>query len=146
MTKTRIDARDLVVGCVVENDPRALGHALRLVRSIRWFGGELARAQLMVCVIDAVDDSARRGFEDYGADVRIVHSLHSRASKILFFSEALTSGRELLMLLDDRTVVVQDPLPWMRRDAFQATIAPVQTVMPEEFERAFLAARSRGAR
>jgi hypothetical protein len=43
----------------------------------------------------------------------------------------------MLLLLDCDTVVVQDPLPWIHRDAFQAKIAPLPTVTTEVFERVF---------
>jgi hypothetical protein len=133
-----LTARDLLVGCVAENDPRSLGQALRLVQSIRWFGGELAGARVMVCVVGGLDQSFRQSFERYGAEVRIVPPFHHRAAdKLQFFPEAWETDREMLLLLDCETVVVQDPLPWMRRGSFQARIAPLPTVTPDVFERVF---------
>src|SRR5688572_10988275 len=88
--QTGLTARDLLVGCVAENDPRFLGQALRLVQSIRWFGGELAGARVMVCVVGGPDPSFRQAFEDYGAEVRIVSPFHQRdraANKLQFFPE-----------------------------------------------------------
>lgn len=139
-TQTGLEARDLLVGCVAENDPRSLGQALRLVQSIRWFGGELASARVMVCVVGELDRSSRQAFESYGAEVRIVSPFHQRnraADKLQFFPEAWETDREMLLLLDCDTVVVQDPLPWMHRGSFQAKIAPLPTVTPEVFERVF---------
>ena len=139
-TQTGLEARDFLVGCVAENDPRSLGQALRLVQSIRWFGGELASARVMVCVSGELDRSFRQAFESYGAEVRIVAPFLQRnriADKLQFFPEAWETGREMLLLLDCDTVVVQDPLPWMRRGSFQARIAPLPTVTPEVFERVF---------
>lgn len=139
-TQTGLEARDLLVGCVAENDPRSLGQALRLVQSIRWFGGELAGARFMVCVAGELGRSFRQAFESYGAEVRIVSPFHQRnrmADKLQFFPEAWETDREMLLLLDCDTVVVQDPLPWMRRGSFQAKIAPLPTVTPEVFERVF---------
>jgi hypothetical protein len=135
-----LTVQDLLVGCVAENDPRSLGQALRLVQSIRWFGGAMAGAQVMVCVVGGLDPGFRQVFEGYGAEVRIVDPIHPRnraASKLQFFPEAWDSDREMLLLLDSDTVVVQDPLPWMRRGSFQARIAPLPTVSPEVFERVF---------
>src|SRR5436305_10467411 len=43
----------------------------------------------------------------------------------------------MLLLLDGETVVVQDPLPWMRRGSFQSKIAPLPTVTPQVFARVF---------
>lgn len=139
-TRTGLEARDLLVGCVAENDPRSLGQALRLVQSIRWFGGGLADARVMVCVTGEPGRSLRQAFEGHGAEVRIVSPFHQRnpaADKLQFFPEAWETGREMLLLLDCDTVVVQDPLPWMRRGSFQAKIAPLPTVTPEVFERLF---------
>lgn len=139
-TQAGLRAGDVLVGCVAANDPRSLGQALRLVQSIRWFGGEMAGARVMVCVTGVPERSLRRALEACGAEVRIVPPFHARnraADKLQFFPEAWESGREMLLLLDCDTVVVQDPLPWMRRDAFQARIAPRPTVTPEVFERVF---------
>jgi hypothetical protein len=139
-TQTGLEARDLLVGCVAANDPRSLGQALRLVQSIRWFGGELASARVMVCVVGELDRISRQAFESYGAEVRIVSPFHQRnraADKLQFFQEAWETDREMLLLLDCDTAVVQDPLPWMRRGSFQAKIAPLPTVTPEVFERVF---------
>jgi hypothetical protein len=139
-TQTGLEARDLLVGCVAANDPQSLGQALRLVQSIRWFGGELAGAQVMVCVVGEPDRSFRQALEGYEAEVRTVAPFHPRnpaADKLQFFPEAWETGHEMLLLLDCDTVVVQDPLPWMRRGSFQAKIAPLPTVTPEVFERLF---------
>lgn len=136
--QTGLTAQDLLVGCVAENDLRSLGQALRLVQSIRWFGGGMAGARVMVCVVGEVDRSFRQGFERHGAEVRIVPPFrHRAADKLQFFPEAWETDREMLLLLDCETVVVQDPLPWMRRGALQARIAPLPTVTPEVFERVF---------
>src|SRR5258708_29202929 len=43
-----IPANEIVVGCVTEDTPKYLGQTLRLVQSIRWFGGALARPHLVV--------------------------------------------------------------------------------------------------
>ena len=107
--QTGLTVRDLLVGCVAGNDPRSLGQALRLVQSIRWFGGELANARVVVCVAGGLDPSFLQAFEGYGAEVR-----------------TLSSADEGLLLLDCGTVVVQDPLPWLRRGSFQASPLPVE--------------------
>src|SRR5258708_37279791 len=41
-----IPADEIVIGCVTEDTPKFLGQTLRLVQSIRWFGGGLARPRL----------------------------------------------------------------------------------------------------
>lgn len=139
-TQTGLTAQDLLVGCVAESDPRSLGQALRLVQSIRWFGGGLAGARVMVCVVGEPDPGFRQALEGYGAEVRVVSPFHQRdrsANKLRFFAEVRETDREMLLLLDCDTVVVQDPLPRMHRGLFQARIAPLPTVTPEVFERVF---------
>jgi hypothetical protein len=138
--QTGLTAQDFLVGCAVENDPRLLGQALRLVQSIRWFGGELADARVRICVVGELGRSFRQEFERYGAEVRIVPRLHRHhrvANQPQLFPEVWETDREMLLLLACDTVVVQDPLPWMRRGSFQAKIAPLPTVTPEVFERVF---------
>lgn len=111
---------ELFAGCVAENDPRSLGQALRLVQSIRWFGGELAEARVMICVPGEPDRSFRQALEEYGAEVRIVSpsaASGGATDRLQLFPEAWRSEPERFLLLDCDTVVVQDPLPWMRRGA-----------------------------
>src|SRR5258708_24077736 len=55
-----IPADEIVIGCVTEDTPKFLGQTLRLVQSIRWFGGELARARLVVGAGERIDPRARR--------------------------------------------------------------------------------------
>ena len=138
--QTGLTGQDFLVGCVAENDPRVLGQALRLVQSIRWFGGEMADARMRICVVGELGRSFRRELERCGAEVRIVPRLqqhHRVANQPQLFPEVWETGREMLLLLACDTVVVQDPLPWMRRDSLQARIAPLPTVTPEVFERVF---------
>ncbi len=99
-------AQERLVGCVAENDSRSLGQALRLVQSIRWFGGELAAARVRVCVAGGVDPAFQRALESYGAEVRVVSSSFQRDRE---------NDHETPLWLECGTVVVQDPLPWVRR-------------------------------
>jgi|GEM_PF-832328 len=138
--QTGLTAQDFLVGCVVENDPQLLGQALRLVQSIRWFGGEMADARMRICVVGELGRSFRQEFERYGAEARIVprrQRHHRVANQPQLFPEVWETDREMLLLLACDTVVVQDPRPWMRRDSLQAKIAPLPTVTPEIFERVF---------
>src|SRR5258707_15373721 len=56
-------ADELVVGCVTEDTPKYLGQTLRLVQSIRWFGGELANARIVIGAVERIDSRARRALE-----------------------------------------------------------------------------------
>jgi hypothetical protein len=110
-------ASDLLVGCVADDDPRSLRQALGLVQSIRWLGGEMAAARVRVCVAGGLGRSFRQAFERYGAEVRIVPRGRA-ASPRQIFPEDWETDREMLLLLDRDSVVVQNPLPWMRRGSF----------------------------
>lgn len=108
-----------LVGCVAENDSRSLGQALRLVQSIRWFGGGLAGARVRVCVPGGIDPGFRRALEEYGAEVRVVPSSFKRDRE---------NDHETPLWLECGTVVVQDPLPWVRRGSSGET--PVELDFP----------------
>ncbi|HBL31213.1 MAG TPA: hypothetical protein DD490_30675 [Acidobacteria bacterium] len=127
-----LTAEDVLVGCVVPNDPRALAQALRLVQSLRWFGGAFAAAEVLVGVAGGVDDGARKAFEAQG--VRLQSRRPGLGTHLpALFPELWETGRDMLLLLASDTVVVQDPLPWMRRGGVQARSAPLPTVNPEVF-------------
>jgi hypothetical protein len=131
---------EVLVGCVVENNSRSLAQARRLALSLRWFGGALAEASLMVCAVEGIDAQARRELEECGAEVRIVPRFDPRnpfANKLQFFPEAETTGASLFLLLDTDTVIVRDPLPFLDRGTFQAKIADVPSVPLEGLERVF---------
>jgi len=140
LPRERVIAADLLIGCVTEDEPKYLAQALRLVQSIRWFGGELAGAAILVCAVESIGEPARRALEELGAEVRVVERFpagNPSANKLQLFAEALGFGRETLLLLDCDTVVVRDPLPWMRRGVVQAKIAHLPSVTSEVFARLF---------
>lgn len=72
----KLAGSQVAISCVMENTPRMFAQALRLLRSIQWFGGELAQSRVMVCVVGGVEDEARRALESLGADVRIISRFH----------------------------------------------------------------------
>ncbi|MFL6260644.1 MAG: sulfotransferase family protein [Thermoanaerobaculia bacterium] len=87
------------------------------MQSVRWLGGELAEAQVRVCVEGEIGRGFRRAFERYGAEVRAVSRDRVDGKRRIFPADWETD-REMLLLLDPGAVVVQDPLPWMRRGSF----------------------------
>ncbi len=138
--ETALSAADLLVGCVAENNPKYLGQALRLVQSIRWFGGGLAQARLLVCAVEGIAGSSRKELESYGCEVRTVRSFHPNngsANRLRFFEEAWDEGREMLLALDCDMVVVRDPLPLMQYGRLQAKIESLPTVTHDVFVRLF---------
>lgn len=133
-------AANVVAGFLTENTKPMLAQAVRLLRSIRWFGGELANARVIVCGVGELEANARRTLESYGAEVRTVsrfHPANPTANRLQLVDQLLDAPEELLLILDCDTVVVQDPLPRLRADVFQAKIAPTPTVNDEVFERLF---------
>ncbi len=134
--QTSLRPDHFLIGCVAENRPTFLRRAHLLIRSIRWFGGQLDGARLMVCVVDGVDPHFQYLLEEEGAEVRIVRRFDARnpfANKLQFFPEAFETSAEMLMLVDCDTVFVQDPLPLIRPDVFQAKIADLPTVPHQTF-------------
>jgi len=133
-------ARDLLVGCVAEDAPRSLAQALRLVRSIRWFGGRAAAARVLVCAVESIGEEARAAFAALGAEVRVVPRFDARsplANKLQFFAEAETAGASFFLLLDCDTLLVGDPLPLLPGGVLSAAIADVPSVTHEVFVRLF---------
>jgi hypothetical protein len=133
-------ADQIVVGCVTEDNPKYLGQALRLLQSIRWFGGELAESRVLVGAVERIDRRARRALEAYGAEIRIVPRFEPRngsANRLQLFHALQDGNEQNFLMLDCDTLVVQDPLPLLRPDVFQARIAPLPTVTHEVFKRLF---------
>ena len=130
----------MVVGLVTENSPRMLVQAVRLLRSLRWFGGELANARVVACAVGTIEADARQALEQLGAEVRIVRRFHPNSptgNRHSLIAELADTRERLLFLLDCDTVVLRDPLPYLRGDVFQAKIAPTPTVSDEVFDRLF---------
>ena len=140
----RLLAAGVVVGLLTENSPRMLTQAVRLVRSIRWFGGELAHARVVVCGVGPLESSARETLEALDVEVRSVsrfHPANPTGNRHQLIAELLDAPEKVLFLLDCDTIVVRDPLPFLlpslNGEAFQAKIAPTPTVSDEVFERLF---------
>lgn len=139
---TPIRSDEIVVGCVTEDDPKFLGQTLRLLQSIRWFGGSLADARVVVGAIETIDRRARRTLESWGAEIRIVPRFphpNGSANRLQLVPELLaTTTATHFLMLDCDTIVVRDPLPFLPRDVFFAKIAPFPTVTHACFERLFV--------
>lgn len=133
-----LSAADVLVGCVTENDPRYLDQAVRLVQSLRWFGGELAAARVLVCAVEGIAAAARRELESHGAEVRVVQRFSSNGSsnRLRFFEEGWDEA-PMLFALDCDTLVVRDPLPLVRPGLLQAKIEGQPTVTQDVFGRLF---------
>lgn len=132
----------LLIGCVAEATPKYLSQALRLLRSVRWFGGSVRDARFVVCVVGEIEAACRMRFEALNADVRPVErfsELHAQSNKLRFLEIDAASEADRILLLDCDTAVVGDPSPFLGESHFQAKIADVRTVSHQTFQRLFAA-------
>lgn len=131
-------SQKILLGCVAENNYKYLSQALRLVRSVRWFGGALEDTDFIVCVVEGIEPAYRRALESLGAAVRIV-SRYDPANplfnKVQLFRLADLEGYDTLLYLDCDTIVVQDPSRFLSSSALQIKVADVPTVPSEVLER-----------
>jgi hypothetical protein len=135
-----VRAADVVVGMLTENTAGMLTQAIRLLRSLRWFGGELAEARVVVCGVGPLESGAHAALEALGAEVRTVsrfHPANPTANKLQLLAELIEVAGETIFILDCDTIIVRDPLPYLTADAFRAKVAPTPTVSDEVFERLF---------
>jgi len=131
---------NIVYGCVVESREKYLSQALRLVQSLRWFGGSQANADFIVAVVDEMDTEYRNKFEKYGVKIRKVGPFvenHPYSNKLSFFNLAELKNYETIVLLDCDTLIVRDPSPYFSKNKFQAKIADLPTVPLNIFEKIF---------
>ncbi|RDW16412.1 hypothetical protein CWR48_17380 [Oceanobacillus arenosus] len=134
------NAGRLVIGCVTENNSKFQERTLRLVQSIRWFGGGVAGVNIIVCIVDEADPSFVDELKKWGAFVRIVKRFslaHPPSNKLRLFECAEMVSYDTIMFLDCDTVVVQDPTPYIDGDHFQAKIANGLSVPHDIFKDLF---------
>jgi hypothetical protein len=120
------DDQNLVIGCVAENTPKFLSQALRLLQSIRWFGGKIADAKIIICVVEGIDPAYRDEFQEYFAEVRIVERFsekHPQSNKLRCLQQEDLKEYRNTLLLDCDTVVVQDPSSYLSTDGLLGKIA-----------------------
>lgn len=133
---------NLALGCVAENTPKYLGQAVRLVQSVRWFGGCLNEAKLYVCVVDNIRQDFREELERYGATITIVprfSAKHPQSNKLRFLELSDLAIHDRVLLLDCDTIVVRDPTSGLFQADFSAKTADVPTVPLDTFRRIFSA-------
>jgi hypothetical protein len=130
----------LLVGCVADSTPKYLDQALRLLSSWRWFAGPYSSAEFVVCVIDRVDSSYRRRYEELGARVRLAPRFadrHPTSNKLRFLELDEVRSADRVLMLDCDTIVVQPPGGLFQGAGLTAKIVDVATVSIELFERLF---------
>lgn len=139
-SNTTNGAGRLLIGCVAENIPKFREQTLKLVQSIRWFGGSMAGVNIMVCMVDDADSAFVEELKKWGAFVRIVKRFsteHAPSNKLRFLELPETASYDTVMLMDCDTVIVQDPLKYIKGDKFQAAMAGMATVSHETFKSLF---------
>ncbi|MDM5225450.1 methyltransferase domain-containing protein [Cytobacillus sp. NJ13] len=130
----------LMIGCVTENNAKYQRQTLNLVKSIRWFGGKMAGADIFVCIVDEADDEFVLELKKWGAFVRIVKRFsehHPQSNKLRFFELPEIDFYDTIMFLDCDTIIVQDPLKYIDGKSFQAEMAAGATVPHELFKEIF---------
>lgn len=130
----------ILVGCVAENTPKYLSQALRLLQSVRWFGGTMANVNFIVCVVEKVDPEYHSEFERLGALVRIVprfNPVHPQSNKLRFFELPDIASYDTIIFMDCDTVIVQDPSCYLDGSVMRARIAGYPTVPHNIFKEIF---------
>ena len=130
----------VVIGCVADNNPRFLSQALRLLQSVRWFGGTMSGVNFFVCFVDDIDPDYASEFERLGAFVRTLPRYcdrHPHSNKLRFLELPEIQAYDTVMLLDCDTLVVRDPWEYLDGDAFQAKLADIASIPQEVFQRVF---------
>lgn len=133
-------SESLVIGCVTENMPKFLAQSLRLLQSVRWFGGRIADARFVICSVETIDPEWLATFERYHAEVHLVSRFstkHPQSNKLRFLELDLTRDYDHVVLLDCDTIVVQDPSKYFLADRFQAKIADTNTVPSAALQKLF---------
>jgi hypothetical protein len=131
----------MFIGCVAENNKKYQTQALRLVQSIRWFGGKTAGANIFVCMVDEADPEFVAELNKLNVFVRIVNRFsvtHPPSNKLRLFELPEVTSYDTIMLLDCDTVIVQDPYPYIDGVHFQAEIAAGATVSIPLFQKLFV--------
>lgn len=131
---------NIVVGCVAENTSKYLSQALRLLQSLRWFGGEIANAKFIVCVVEGIDTAYRQAFQRYSAEVRIVERFnekHPQSNKLRFLQQEDLKNYRNILLLDCDIIVVQDPSSFLQCEGLRAKIADGPTISSVLFKKLF---------
>src|SRR5258706_11143710 len=106
----------ILAGCVAENTPRFFRRALNLVRSIRWFGGGLAEADIVVCMVEEGRPEYREGLEGPGARVQVVPRWPGNRmfNKVQVLTVPRLDAYDCVCVLDCDLIVVHDPTPFLR--------------------------------
>lgn len=127
----------LVIGCVAEADDKYLDQAARLLLSLRWFGGRVADADFLLCVVGRFPPPERTFFERHGArilEVDRVDAGHGPSNKLRFLEQSLLDDYDRILLLDCDTLVVRDPSPWLDGEGIGVKVADMPTLTSDQLQ------------
>lgn len=133
---TSTSSERVLLGCVAENNHKYLSQAVRLVQSVRWFGGSFSDADFIVCAVEGVESNYRRTLEGLAAEIRIVSRFdpaNPLFNKIQLFRIRDVERYDTLLYLDCDTIVAQDPSPFLEPAVLQAKIAACQPYQPRHW-------------
>ena len=100
----------VIFGCVVDDSPRELFQALRLVQSLRWFGGALQDAPMAVCVAGQPDAGIRAELERFGATIwSLAAKVDRRCRAAAFLGRPELAGYDVAVALAPHTLICGDP-------------------------------------
>lgn len=129
-----------LLGCVADNKPVYLYQALRLLQSLRWFGGPSAECDFMVCLVGSADPLYSRQFRDLGAKIRTVRpysEVSPATNKLRFWQLPELASYQQAVCLDCDTIVVRDPLPPLQGPGLHARMVGLPTVPHDVFIKLF---------
>lgn len=130
----------VLFGCVAENDTKYLTQALRLLQSLRWFGGSLADCDVIVAVVGDCRAPYREEFEALGARVERVERMsdwHGPSNKLRWLELAALDAYDNVVLSDCDVVVLDDLADLIGPAALRAKPADLATLPPEILEALF---------
>jgi hypothetical protein len=130
--------------CVADTQHRFMAQALRLVASLRRFGGRQAEAAFVVAMVEREDAAFAERLRALGATVQVVprfstwHGTSNKLSAIAWaIDEVPSESYDVLVLLDCDTVVLDDPTDWVSGEALRARMAGSDTVSHATFKAVF---------
>jgi len=103
---------NVVFACTAGPNPDRLAEAARLVMSLRWFGGSVAKAKFILGCASAIPDEAHRLFRQYGTEVIPIPVAAQSLGSIALLELPALAGHEMLVLLEPNTILAGDPADW----------------------------------
>ena len=131
----------IIFGCVVDAlNQKYLDQVVRLVMSLRWYGGAVKDAPLIIGSVGDMPQEYRSLLRPFNVDIRCVepfHALHPHSNKLRFLEFPDIMEFDSIVLLDCDILIVKDPSAHLFPNAFAAKPADMRTVTIAQFKRIF---------